>query len=824
MTHKKNVWCRVDWLVAALALALVCTPPRSSSADEKSDLIGKIEDKLEDASDALERLPDDNHDGAIDRARSLVAEARRYADELGRIAADDDNAKRIADDFEDHQDDFDDAMGSLRILKAGQRVHDIVVNQCTERDKEIVRIAKDFEARNDPDGLTDLPREAIRLQTLTRQQLDELKRHDEKMEDWLDAADDFRADGPWNDLASTVSQTARRTFELWRRGHEAAQSACDKVARGAEHPDVKDALGKLGVSAGGRKVVIEELEKHARELGGVLSGVSEDSGMGSIERAKSLLLEIERGVETLGRIATTDKAAKLILEKWPEGIKQLREALDDLEDLKQHQYDMDALPAKCEAKERELQDMIARTGDDPDGINEIPKFAEALAEPVRAGIVKADERMREEEGDRDRAKAISFSDGPWSDVRAAEQRDADETFQTYEEGYKKTKAECSDVVKGKDAPIVRDAVANLGKTTSSRDELIKEAEAKIDAAARLLNGVAAKQGEGEVASALAVAADLESLLSRLKSAAGNDKRAKEVVERWPVFVEQYKLAVGGLLSLKRAQFELDDLGPQCQREEQALVEFMQQYKDPAGIAAIEARAVATAAAVNTTLQTRRGRMSQMGEWNRGAQAFTLNEGKWAYLSGYVRSAAQGSIDHWSAALAQGEKQCENLTKGVDHPKVKQVIGMLTGRIPPPARHNGDEHDSSCQGVPAGGFCMIGDHCLDGTCTDNRCSRCPSRADGQCHPPGTCEEGDYRNRYNQMKAQCGKERSGNSQMSCAKLVEVCNNAQACVTQRLHVQECFRGGDTRHLEHLNNDRATAQTCEETLKRKRERGECN
>jgi hypothetical protein len=205
--------------------------------------------------------------------------------------------------------------------------------------------------------------------------------------------------------------------------------------------------------------------------------------MGSIERAKGLLQSIERGVESLGRTATTDKETRLILEKWPDGIRQLKEAIDDLEDLKLHQHDMDPLPEKCQQKERELRDAIARNGDDADGIDEIPKVAEQLAEPVRNGLAKADERMREEEGDRDRAKAISASDGQWRDIRDAALRDADETFRTYEDGHKKTKDACADVVLGSNGKVVNEAITNLRRRAGETgDSLDREVATWLEAA------------------------------------------------------------------------------------------------------------------------------------------------------------------------------------------------------------------------------------------------------------------------------------------------------------------------------------------------------
>jgi hypothetical protein len=153
MTRLRLLFSHAPWL-AASCIALVCVA--SSRADDKSDLVGRIEDKLEDAADALERLPDHSGDSAIERARSYVAEARRYADDLGRIAGDDSSARRIAEDFDDIQDDFNDAAQQLRQMKAGMRRAEPVAARCAERDRELTRAARDYEARNDPDGLSEL--------------------------------------------------------------------------------------------------------------------------------------------------------------------------------------------------------------------------------------------------------------------------------------------------------------------------------------------------------------------------------------------------------------------------------------------------------------------------------------------------------------------------------------------------------------------------------------------------------------------------------------------------------------------------------------------
>jgi hypothetical protein len=346
--HQPTMLRRLPWLVATAALTLLCVPRDQARADEKSDLIYKIEGRLRGAASALASLPSESSESPIDRAGDQVREAHGYADQLKQVAGDDSDARRIAENFRDIEDDWNDAAKQLRQLKGGQRRAEPVATACTTRDEELKRKANDYGRANDPDGLTELPRLAATAQDATRRELDELRSHDGRMDDYADDADDFRGDGPWRDLASATAAAAQQTYAVWRKSWEATQATCNNLTLGVEHPTVKQVLSDLSNSAGGRKAVIEQLNRDARDLGSALAGVSEDSGMGSVERAKSLLQAIERGIETLGRTATTDRETKVIVEKWPEGVRQLKEALDDLEDLKVHQHDMD--PAAREVR------------------------------------------------------------------------------------------------------------------------------------------------------------------------------------------------------------------------------------------------------------------------------------------------------------------------------------------------------------------------------------------------------------------------------------------------------------------------------------------
>lgn len=185
------------------------------------------------------------------------------------------------------------------------------------------------------------------------------------------------------------------------------------------------------------------------------------------------------------------------------------------------------------------------------------------------------------------------------------------------------------------------------------------------------------------------------------------------------------------------------------------------------------------------------------------------------------------FDYWVAREAEGEKACDALLKGADHPKVAQALNMLRGRIPPAARH-ASEHDSTCVGVPAGGFCTQDDQCLDRNCASNECTRCPYPDDGQCHPPGTCTQADYDARKRHKDEMCEKPLSSKpfnvgGKVDCSELEQRCINAAVCINSRKDVADCFKGGDSRHRAEIETITKVLETCEALLKEKRARDLC-
>lgn len=84
------------------------------------------------------------------------------------------------------------------------------------------------------------------------------------------------------------------------------------------------------------------------------------------------------------------------------------------------------------------------------------------------------------------------------------------------------------------------------------------------------------------------------------------------------------------------------------------------------------------------------------------------------------------------------------------------------------------------------------------------------------------------RYSQKDAACSKpfspsEFRGNQAVDCDALAQLCNNGNACLLARGDVQQCFRGGDPRHIAEYRTVEGVVRECEALLKEKREKKLC-
>ncbi len=578
-----------------------------------------------------------------------------------------------------------------------------------------------------------------------------------------------------------------------------------------------------------RKELLDDIDDKLGDAADDLRDIYRDSSASDVNSAIRAVDEVGNLVSKLDRVKGDDSTAKDIVYRYPGYISKFKESAQYLIKLKDKQRSLEPLPRWCGEKEKQLEQKIAQYVDakNPSGLDELPRFADSMGRDAESKWRDAESIKRDMDQFRDYARRFGESDRKWSDVKSALHRSVDEVYGEWEKSWKQSGKDCENLRKGDDHPKVEAGMKRLASFSADRDSIIKEAEKALDAAAQLLSGAERDSDERDVQSALARADEVSTALGKLKYARGTDRRANEIVDRWPGYISQYKEAVRALIELKKWQYKLDSAVGTCEERKRALADEIARYKDATGIPNIENKARSLQQETKSSLDHARDHDRKMQDWNNTAQHLSLSDGKWSYVSGYVRSAARGTFDYWHNALAKAENTCEALERGTDNDTVQRAIASLRKRIPPPARHS-SHHDSTCQGVPAGGFCMADDQCLDGTCSNHKCEQCPSRADGRCHPPGTCSQGDYNSRRDSKQRACAQPFNsdsyrGNQRVDCDALGRLCNNGQACVRAREVVQQCFRGGDSRHMEELNNVRRSVARCEALLKEKRERNLC-
>jgi ABC-type transporter Mla subunit MlaD len=135
---------------------------------------------------------------------------------------------------------------------------------------------------------------------------------------------------------------------------------------------------------------------------------------------------------------------------------------------------------------------------------------------------------------RDQSKRFSESDGKWSDVRSSLHRAADDVYREWESDLKALEQSCADLRKGAQHPKVEEALKQLAAFSQGRDQIIKEAEGFLDAAANLLNGADKDTDDRDIADALAKANDVEGSLSKLTYASNDASGPRS--RRWPAHI------------------------------------------------------------------------------------------------------------------------------------------------------------------------------------------------------------------------------------------------------------------------------------------------
>jgi hypothetical protein len=271
----------------------------------------------------------DSDDGDIRDADGYVDQVRDLVSRLDRVKGDDSKAREVVDRYPGYIDKYRRASAALRSQKGYQNSNVTIMKTCQDKNAELVSQARDFESRNDPEGLEKLPRLAAEAKNLTVRFLEEAEKARYQMDDWRRTVQYFDvSDGRWSDVRSALHREADDIYGYFKSDLDTAKERCRDLTAGPDHPVVREVLGKLANSSAGRKEVMENLNRLLAEFAGKLKDVPGASGVYAIDNARERLDAIDSALQILERTRGADPKAKEIAERWPPIAREARDRPD----------------------------------------------------------------------------------------------------------------------------------------------------------------------------------------------------------------------------------------------------------------------------------------------------------------------------------------------------------------------------------------------------------------------------------------------------------------------------------------------------------------
>jgi hypothetical protein len=282
------------------------------------------------------------------------------------------------------------------------------------------------------------------------------------------------SDGKWSNVKSYMHYSADAIARIHKDDYEKAKRECEEVVKRERHREVEKALGRLANSSTGRAELRKKINEHLVTLSDRVRNVESQSGHGNVRGAIELSKEIESQLERLRGAQGDDDEAKRIVSSWPPWTRELRAALEALEEMKKTQSRADEGAGKCDAAERALQEKIRGYVGDPTqheaALKSLPEEADRIGSPIKSGIEKAGESDRSMSEWSNKAKSFSQSEGDWSRVSANLKDSADRVHSHWKEKYGAMVKSCERLVQGRDNPDVKKAVEEMGRDTSKAGE------------------------------------------------------------------------------------------------------------------------------------------------------------------------------------------------------------------------------------------------------------------------------------------------------------------------------------------------------------------
>ncbi len=434
-----------------------------------------------------------------------------------------------------------------------------------------------------------------------------------------------------------------------------------------------------------RRVLIIEINYLLKEMRDRLDRVPGSSSYYEIDESRSKASEVKKKAEELRNVKGSDSTADKLSSYYPGYADKFRESADHLKSMKDARIRQGEtkLWERCQDADRKLRDDVSRFLDknDPRGLTEIPRLAEEAQRQFQDPVRKADDTHRQMDSWKGYARNFSESDGEWSGVSSELREGADGLWDQWKQAHEATHMKCDDLLKGKYHPHVVTAMEKLADSDKSRASLYERLDKSLEQAASYLSGVAGRSGMSELDNAVGLADQLLSTIDTLKSARGEDDKAKRISDSWPDKVKEYRRAVEVLRLAKAQQFVIDRAPEVCKNAEQELSALVQKYTGnpelaDEGLQVITERAEKLGNEYRGRLEAAEKKRDEIERYQNEAMRFTFDEGKWRGVKDNLHEGAKGIYGYFKSKHEEAKSACGKLALGVANPAVQEGLKRL----------------------------------------------------------------------------------------------------------------------------------------------------
>ncbi len=439
---------------------------------------------------------------------------------------------------------------------------------------------------------------------------------------------------------------------------------------------------------------VREIEGYLGDIKGYLDGIAGDSSYSDIDYALDRASKVKELAERLRSLGPQTDAGKTMANYYPDWVEKFKESARYLKEQKQAQLKQTdgRLWEKCKDAQNKLRDEVRRyvERNDPAGMQKIPELAERAAYDLRDPLKREDEVHREMERWHDYARRFSETHGRWSDVKGELHDGANDIWEAWKRRREETQKECGDLAKGKENPVVVEALKQLAGNDEVRKGLIRAIDVQAKSIYEGIKEVDRRSDDGasQIQEAQRSADEILSLLDKLKYARGEDDQAKRITDYWPDQVKKLREALVALKKLKAGQHVIDAGIEKCTSDERALQEKIRYYvgnKDEHEDGVIEIYQLAKALGETYTAKLRKAEeiRQELERWRDDAKRFDYTEGPWSNVKSSLHAAADGTYAYYRDLHEKVKRACDDLSKGERNPDVERAVEELkkneTGR-------------------------------------------------------------------------------------------------------------------------------------------------